>query len=52
MFVVLLILMAKGYTITRGRIRKIGAVKIVVFSIIYCVVTIAMFIWEATVSRY
>lgn len=49
-FVVLLILMGKGYTITRGRIRKIGVIKIVVFSIIYCGVTVSMFIWEATVS--
>lgn len=49
-FVVLLILMAKGYTITRGRIRKIGVIKIIVFSVIYCLITVAMFIWEATVS--
>jgi len=47
-FVVLLILMAKGYTITRGRIRKIGVIKIIVFSVIYCLITVAMFIWEAT----
>ncbi|KAF6018645.1 TMEM145 [Bugula neritina] len=31
LFVMLLILMAKGYTITRGRIRKIGVIKIISF---------------------
>ncbi|XP_067950354.1 transmembrane protein 145-like [Watersipora subatra] len=45
-FVILLILMGKGYTITRGRISVGGTIKIIVFSIVFICVTIAMIIWE------
>lgn len=50
LFVVLLILLGKGYTITRGRIRPLGVIKLLVFTAVFIVATIAMFIWEATVS--
>ena len=45
-FILLLILMAKGYTITRGRLATSSAVKITVFMVIYCVVISVLFIWE------
>ena len=41
--------MAKGFTITRGRISTGGVIKIVVCSILFIVATIAMLWWEAEV---
>ncbi|ESP00088.1 hypothetical protein LOTGIDRAFT_213289, partial [Lottia gigantea] len=46
-FLLMLILMAKGYTITRGRLSQQGAIKITVFMCIYIVVYAVLFIWEA-----
>ncbi|BFZ14395.1 hypothetical protein BsWGS_17433 [Bradybaena similaris] len=45
-FILMLILMGKGYTITRGRLTKSSAIKIAVFFILYIVVIIALFVWE------
>lgn len=50
MFLILLVLMAKGYTITRGRISNGGVIKLIVFSIFFLSMTVAMFVWEVTVS--
>ncbi|XP_050416029.1 transmembrane protein 145 [Patella vulgata] len=46
-FLLMLILMAKGYTITRGRLSSQGTIKLTVFTCIYIVVYSVMFIWEA-----
>uniref|UniRef100_A0ABM0N1I0 Transmembrane protein 145-like n=1 Tax=Saccoglossus kowalevskii TaxID=10224 RepID=A0ABM0N1I0_SACKO len=46
-FLLMLILLAKGYTVTRGRISHSGSVKIAVFMTLYCMVYIGLFISEA-----
>lgn len=45
-FVLMLILMAKGYSITRGRLPQTSLVKITVFFVLYVVIYITLFIWE------
>ncbi|XP_013394090.1 transmembrane protein 145 isoform X3 [Lingula anatina] len=46
-FLLMLILLAKGYTVTRGRLRQATAVKITVMMTFYILLYIVMFIWEA-----
>ncbi|KAI0227168.1 Transmembrane protein 145 [Lamellibrachia satsuma] len=46
-FLLMLILMAKGYTITRGRLSSSGSMKIAVFMTLYTIAYIALFIYEA-----
>ena len=48
-FLLLLILMAKGFTVTRGRISTVGSVKISVFMTLYCMIYVALFIYQAVV---
>jgi Rhodopsin-like GPCR transmembrane domain len=48
-FLLMLLLMAKGFTITRGRISTSGAVKLALFMVIYCVVYGILFFYEADV---
>jgi len=50
-FLLLLILMAKGFTITRGRISTSGVVKLGLFMVVYAVVYSVLFFYEADVSR-
>ncbi|GFS01115.1 transmembrane protein 145 [Elysia marginata] len=45
-FILMLILLAKGYTIVRGRLTNKAMVKITSFIFIYVVVSVALFIWE------
>ncbi|KAL8620168.1 hypothetical protein ACOMHN_062051 [Nucella lapillus] len=45
-FVLMLILMAKGFTITRGRLTQMSTVRLMVFFSIYIVVYSVLFIWE------
>ncbi|KAH9514928.1 hypothetical protein Btru_021386 [Bulinus truncatus] len=45
-FILMLILMAKGFTITRGRLTRISLIKITVFFNFYVVVIVILFIWE------
>jgi len=45
--VLLLILLAKGWTVTRGRISSQGQVKLAVFFTLYTVAYIALYIYEA-----
>ncbi|XP_023218945.1 transmembrane protein 145-like [Centruroides sculpturatus] len=45
-FLLLLILIGKGYTVTRGRLRSITAAKIAVFMTIYVVVYAALYLYE------
>ncbi|XP_077985454.1 transmembrane protein 145-like isoform X2 [Glandiceps talaboti] len=46
-FLLLLILLAKGFTVTRGRISHSGSVKIAVFMTVYCIVYAVLFLLEA-----
>ncbi|XP_057301607.1 transmembrane protein 145-like [Hydractinia symbiolongicarpus] len=46
-FVVLLILLGKGWTVTRGRISATGQVKLSLFCTFYTIAYIALFIYEA-----
>ena len=49
-FLLMLILMGKGYTITRGRLSTSGSIKIAVFMTLYTITFIVLFIYEAVVS--
>lgn len=49
-FQLLLILLGKGYTITRGQISRTGSIKIAVFMTVYVFVYAGMFLWETEVS--
>ncbi len=42
--------MAKGFTITRGRISQLGSIKIAVFMTLYTITYAVLFIYEAYVS--
>ena len=46
MFVLLLILIAKGYTVTRARLPQPSSIKLAVFVCAYCVIYSALFIYE------
>jgi len=52
LFVIMLILMGKGFTVTRGRISTGGNIKVVCFTCVYIAGTVAMFVWEAVVSFF
>ena len=49
-FLLLMFLMAKGYTITRARLSTPSTVKITVFVNLYAVVYIFLFIYQESVS--
>ncbi|CAD5117960.1 DgyrCDS6699 [Dimorphilus gyrociliatus] len=49
LFLLMLILMGKGYTITRGRISQWGTIKIAVFMTIYVFVYVGLFIYQTQV---
>ena len=51
LFVLLLILLAKGYTVTRARLRQASAIKVTVFMCCYAVVYAALFIYEQARTR-
>ncbi|XP_046338890.1 transmembrane protein 145-like isoform X1 [Haliotis rufescens] len=46
-YLLMLILMAKGFTITRGRLSTSGTIKLTVFVCIYGVVYSVLLVWEA-----
>ncbi|KAK2170007.1 hypothetical protein LSH36_5g16011 [Paralvinella palmiformis] len=46
-FLLMLILMAKGFTITRGRISTSGSIKIAIFMTLYVICYAVLFIYEA-----
>jgi hypothetical protein len=48
-FLLMLILMAKGYTITRGRISHSGSVKIAVLMCIYTMLYAALFVYQVAI---
>jgi hypothetical protein len=46
MFVLLLILIAKGYTVTRARLPQASTLKLAVFVCAFCVIYSTLFIYE------
>lgn len=48
-YLLLLLLLAKGFTITRGRLPLAASVKLTVFMCLYIVTYISIFIYEANV---
>uniref|UniRef100_A0A914RYT0 GPR180/TMEM145 transmembrane domain-containing protein n=1 Tax=Parascaris equorum TaxID=6256 RepID=A0A914RYT0_PAREQ len=48
-FLFLLLLLAKGYTITRGRLSNVGAWKMAVLISLFIITYLAMFIWQIRV---
>jgi len=48
-FVVMLLLMGKGFTITRGRISTPGAIKIAIFMTLYALAYAILFFYQAVV---
>ena len=48
-FVVMLLLMGKGFTITRGRIRMSGSIKIAIFMTLYALTYAVLFVYQAAV---
>lgn len=51
-FLLLMLLMAKGYTITRARLSTGSTVKITVFINLYIVVYVSLYIYQAEVSFF
>lgn len=49
-FLLTLLLLAKGYTITRGRLSLTASVKLTIFMCLYSITFIALFIYEAKVN--
>ena len=49
-YVMMLILLGKGYTVTRARLRAHSVVKVTAFMSLYCVTCIALFTYERQVS--
>lgn len=49
-YILLLILLGKGYTVTRARLRVRSVVKVTAFMSLYCVTCIALFTYERQVS--
>ncbi|KAE9551939.1 hypothetical protein FO519_004840 [Halicephalobus sp. NKZ332] len=48
-FVFMLLLIAKGYTITRARLSSGGTIKLVVFTVSYIILLFGTIIWQITV---
>ena len=51
-FLLLLILMAKGYTITRGRLKVGFTVKLTIFMCCYVLTYVVLFVYQARVSTF
>jgi hypothetical protein len=49
-FVLMLLLMGKGFTITRGKISTGGSIKIAIFMTLYAVTYAVLFFYQAMVS--
>ena len=51
-YILMLILLGKGYTVTRARLRARSVVKVTVFMSLYCVTCIALFTYERQVRPW
>lgn len=47
LFVTLMLLLAKGYTITRARISSLAAIKLTIFVNVYAVVYVSLYLFQA-----
>lgn len=47
LFVMLMLLLAKGYTITRARISSLAAIKLTIFVNVYAVVYVSLYVFQA-----
>ncbi|XP_070201557.1 transmembrane protein 145-like [Littorina saxatilis] len=45
-FLLMLLLLGKGFTITRGRLTQMSTVRLTIFFCLYVIVNITLFIWE------
>lgn len=50
-FLLLLLLLAKGYTVTRGRLPVSCSIKLTIFMCSYVVTYVAIFIYESVVRN-
>lgn len=50
-FLLLLLLLAKGYTVTRGRLPVAASIKITIFMCVYVVTYLSLFIYETKASN-
>ena len=46
LFLLLLIIVAKGYTVTRARLRQVSVIKVTVFISLYCIFYALLFVFE------
>lgn len=46
MLIILLLLLAKGFTITRGKLSSVSQIKLAMFAIIYAIFYIVLFVWK------
>ena len=51
-YTLLLILLGKGYTVTRARLKAVSIIKVTTFMSLYCVTYIALFSYERMASAY
>lgn len=51
-FLFLLLLLAKGYTVTRARIGRTGTIVLLGFMFVYSVTTMALFAYKEMVKWY
>lgn len=50
LFLLLMLLLAKGFTITRGRLPISASIKLTIFMCLYVVTYVTLFVYEANVS--
>jgi hypothetical protein len=48
-FILMLLLIAKGYSVTRGRLTQMSTVRLTIFMCLYIIVNATLFIWEGMV---
>ena len=46
LFILLIILLAKGYTVTRARLRQASVIKVTIFISLYCIIYAFLFVFE------
>jgi hypothetical protein len=51
MYLLLLLLLAKGFTVTRGRLRLASSIKLTIFMCLYIVTYTILFVYERQVRH-
>jgi hypothetical protein len=49
-YLLMLLLLAQGYTVTKGRLKSSAAVRLTIFMCLYSAGQIALFAWESQVG--